>query len=195
MTKTYDLVQAAAKEALDGRAEPEPQLREPSPVVIQDGIAAEWVALPSELVHRLESQVFKPLEQAEGASDIDSITKAVEGLRVELHAVGQMVGAPLPKAQGAVPGEAETVQTVHGDNTDEVLEHYRVEIKDDSNGFYHRLVHTETGRATNWATYIQIAILDDVASLTDYYCGVNELELRPIHAVTALKQFGVGEAQ
>lgn len=68
----------------------------------------------------------------------------------------------------------------------------KVEVQDDKSGFRFRLV-AEDGRASGWAGYTQIAMLDDKAAITGYYAGAAEFELTPLDPKTVLQQFAVCE--
>lgn len=279
MTKTFEAVQAAAKEALDGRAELEPQLREPEagaqalpvPVVTPPPVdvaphvaelamrlaramlldsesplegqrieygknmaqaiteianANHWNVLALEK-EKAQSELLVPLNRLL-AEQNDELRALIEGVRenvllkinrldVDIKVDGTGLDLELlvqacevfadkarsllkladmvpPKGTGLVEINHSEVKVQHGDVNDEVLEHYHVEIQDNTEGFAYRLVETETGRASLWGGYAQIVVLDKVAAITGYYSGSTDKELVPLHALDVLKQFGVGEA-
>lgn len=73
-----------------------------------------------------------------------------------------------------------------------LLTQYKVEVIDGAGGFRHRLVHIESGRATEWAGYTSITMLDDVAACTGYFSGHHEDDLTPMPAADLLRMFSVG---
>lgn len=80
-------------------------------------------------------------------------------------------------------------KVVECDNTADILSQYRVELEDTHKGFRHRIVHKD-GRSSGWASYLQIAMLDDVATATDYYLA-NGNSIKPMHAVDLLRAIAV----
>jgi hypothetical protein len=70
----------------------------------------------------------------------------------------------------------------------------KVETQDNgkANGFRFRLVAGD-GRASGWAGYTQIAVLDDKMAFTMYYACHEARALVPLDFKTGLLDFAVGE--
>lgn len=72
------------------------------------------------------------------------------------------------------------------------LAEYSVEVRNTSTEFLFRVVHRPTGRASQWANYVQVALLDDVCAATEYFVHQDDA-LRPISAECFLSHWAVME--
>lgn len=91
------------------------------------------------------------------------------------------------------PGPAELLgDGPHDTDWSSKLVEYSVEVRNTSTEFLFRVVHRPSGRASQWAHYVQVAMLDDVCAATEYFVHQDDA-LRPISTECFLTHWAVME--